>query len=651
MASDRTLGLFRPISRRQFCQGTAVALGASLAPWAHGAALPDAAPGSPEIGPGYYPPSLTGLRGAHSGSFEVAHGLVRAGQRWPGGSDTGEGRFDLVVVGAGLSGLAAAWFYSQQRPAARILVLDNHDDFGGHAKRNEFTVDGQVRIGYGGSQSIDTPSSYSAEAMGLLRGVGIDVQKFHTAFDREFYGRLSLQPGWWLDRANFGVDRLVVGHPFGWGSDGGETGEERERFAREITHAEADRAALLRILTTREDFLGGRTPAEKVAYLRTLSYDDCLRRHLGATGYVLRLVNPITRSYWGVGTDAISAREALFLGFPGFSGLGVDLKRDDPHYGLEKNEPYIFHFPDGNAGIARLLVRALVPGAAPGDRMEDSVTARFDYTALDRPDNPVKIRLNATVVHAAHVGARRGLAGAERVGVRYVKGGTAFNVEASQLIYAGYSAMLPHLFPEFPAQQAEAFATQVKVPLLYASMLLRNWEPFAQLGLNSVRFPGGLMDQMSLDFPVSLGDYAFAASPADPMIVHWVYVPAEPHQGLDARTQNRLGRQKMLGLAFTDYERAIRQQAGAALSAGGFDPARDILAITVNRWPHGYAYEYNDLFDPPGYNRYNGPHVTARQPFGRVSIAGSDAEAFAYVNGAIDAAWRAVEERLGSRHA
>lgn len=647
MASDRDLGLGRPISRRQFCQGTAVALGGSLAPWAQADFLRGTAPGSPEVTAGYYPPELTGLRGSHPGSFEIAHALVHEGRRWASGWDTGEGRFDLIVIGGGISGLAAAWFYRRHKPGARILVLDNHDDFGGHAKRNEFTVDGSIRIGYGGSQSIDTPSSYSVEAMDLLRGIGIDVQKFHAAFDDALYRDIGLQPSWWLDRANFGVDRLVVGSPFGWGSSGKATAAERERFAREITHAEADRAALLRILTTNEDFLAGRTPAGKVAYLRTLSYDECLRRHFGATEYVVRLVNPITRSYWGIGTDALSAREAMFLGLPGFDGLGVDLARDDPYYGLEKNEPYIFHFPDGNAGIARLLVRALVPAAAPGETMEDSVTARFDYTALDRPENPVRIRLNATVVHALHLGQEVGVAGADRVGVRYVKGGVAHDVEASHVIYAGYAAMLPHIFPEFPPAQAAAFATQVKVPLLYANMLLRDWQPFARLGINSVRFPGGLMDQLTLDFPVSLGDYRFAQSPAEPMIVHWVYVPTEPHQGLDARTQNRLGRQKMLALAFEDYERAMRQQSGDALSAGGFDPARDILGITVNRWPHGYAYEYNDLYDPPDHGRHFGPHVAARQAFGRISIAGSDAEAFAYVNGAIDAAWRAVQERLG----
>jgi spermidine dehydrogenase len=177
-------------------------------------------------------------------------------------------------------------------------------------------------------------------------------------------------------------------------------------------------------------------------------------------------------------------------------------------------------------------------------------------------------------------------------------------------------------------------------------MLVRNWEAFARLGINGVRFPGGLMDSVVLDFPVSMGGYEFAKTPADPMILHWTYVPTEPGKGLDARTQNKVGRGKMLSLSFEDYERAMRNQAADALAAGGFDPARDILAITVNRWPHGYAYEYNDLFDPPQYNRYNGPHIAARQPFGRISIAGSDAEAYAYVNGAIDAAWRAVNEQL-----
>jgi len=651
---DKKLGMDRPINRRQFVQGSAVALGASLLPWAHAAGPNGGFSGSPEISReisreisgAYYPPALQGLRGAHAGAFETAHGVAREGQRWTSGTDTGEGEFDLVIVGAGISGLSAAWFYRQKQPNARILILDNHDDFGGHAKRNEYTLEsGQQMIGYGGSQSIDTPSSYSPEALGLLRGIGIDVQKFYQAYDRELYSKLELKTAWWLDQQNFGADRLVKDVPLGWTATGEETEEQLRHFAEQVSGKPEDVEIWLRIFTTEEDFLVGKSPAEKVAYLRTLSYTDYLRQYLHASDSVLKLFYSLSSGLWGCGLDALSAREAMSLGFPGFDGLGVDLDRDDPYQKPEKDEPYIFHFPDGNAGIARLLVRQLIPGSAPGNSMEDIVTARLDYTALDRPDQPVNVRLNSTVVLMQHSGGDPD--SAQSVAVRYVKAGFAHDVRARQVIFAGYSSLLPHICPEFPAAQAQAFATQVKVPLLYANMLVRNWQPFVKLGVNGIRFPGGLMDSVVLDFPVSLGDYQFPGSPDQPAILHWTYVPIFPGQGLDARSQNRLGRQKMLELGFEDYERAMRQQAGDALAAGGFDPARDVLGITVNRWPHGYAYEYNDLVDPPDWNRYKGPHIEARQPFGRISIAGSDAEAFAYVNGAIDAAWRAVSERLG----
>ena len=645
MTSDRDLGMCRRISRRQFVQGTSVALGASLAPWAQASDFR----GSPEITAGYYPPGMTGLRGSHVGSFETAHALVHQGRRWDSGTDTGEGQFDLVVVGAGISGLAAAWFYRREKPGARVLILDNHGEFGGHATRNEFTYEGKTYIGYGGSQSIDTPSSYSAEAIGLLRSLGIEVERFYQAFDRQLYSQLGLQSGYWLDREHFGVDRLVRGSPIGWGRQGDKTPEELKRFADDTTTSEEDSKIFFRLLTAEDDFLQGKTPAEKFQYLRSISYDDYLRNNFELSDYLIRIINRLPSGLWGVGTDGISARECMYLGLPGFAGLGLDPQKDDPYYGEHRDEPYIFHFPDGNAGITRLLVRQLLPSVAQGKTMEDIVQAPFDYTELDRPNHGLRIRLNSTAVRIVHRGpSGGGLAGAESVDVRYVKDGVAHDVNTRQLIFAGYSSMIPHVCPEFPASQAEAFTTQVKIPLLYANMLVRNWEAFTSLGVNRVYFPGGLMNSVALDFPVSMGGYEFSKSPAEPMILHWDYFPTLPGKGLDARTQNKLGRQKMLGLSFEDYERAMRSQAGDALAGGGFDPARDILGITVNRWPHGYAYEYNDLVDPPDFNRYKGPHIQARQPFGRISIAGSDAEALAYVNGAVDSAWRAVQERLAA---
>jgi spermidine dehydrogenase len=634
MATDKELGLDRPISRRQFCQGSAVAVGASLVPWAHASGFS----GSPELTSSSYPPALTGLRGAHAGSYETAHALAREGKRWGTGTDTGEGDFDLLVVGGGVSGLSAAWFYRQKHPAARILVIDNHDDFGGHAKRNEFALDGQTIIAYGGSQSIDTPSAYSPQALGLLEGLGIDTKVFYKAFDQEFYSSRGMKGAFWLDKETFSVDRLVKGNPLYYGGYENSS-EDINRFAREITTNAEDQETFLRILNGREDYLPDKSPAEKVVYLRTLSYDDYLRRYPGASQYLINLINPLTKGYWGIGTDGLSAREAMSMGLPGFAGLGVDLERDDPYYKPGRDEPYIFHCPDGNAGITRLLVRQLVPGIAPGSTMQDQVTAPFDYSLLDRPENLVKIRLNATVVNVQHQG---NLSTARKVAVRYVKDGVAHEVQAKNVVYAAYSAMLPSVCPEFPQEQADQFAKLVKIPLLYTNVLLRNWRAFDELGINRIRYPGGLFGSAVLDFPVSMGGYEFSKSPDDPIVVHMTYVPSDPGKGLDARTQNRLGRHTMMQLGFEDYERAIRKQLGDSLAAGGFDPARDIAAVTVNRWPHGYAYEYNDLYDPPEWDRYQGPHLAARKPFGRVSIANSDSEAFAYIDGAIDAAYRAV---------
>ena len=113
------------------------------------------------LGADYYPPALTGMRGTHDGAFEVAHAVAREGKRFqPPGSQTDD-TYDLVVLGGGLSGLAAAWHFREAAGLdASILILDNHDDFGGHAKQVEFNVDGRRLISYGGSQTVDGPSGF-----------------------------------------------------------------------------------------------------------------------------------------------------------------------------------------------------------------------------------------------------------------------------------------------------------------------------------------------------------------------------------------------------------------------------------------------------------------------------------------------------------
>jgi spermidine dehydrogenase len=176
---------------------------------------------------------------------------------------------------------------------------------------------------------------------------------------------------------------------------------------------------------------------------------------------------------------------------------------------------------------------------------------------------------------------------------------------------------------------------------VYINVALKNWRAFDKLGVGNVTaVQPELMHSFGLDFPVSMGGYQFAQNPEQPIIVHGTYVPALPDSGLTAIEQHKRGRGQLYEMAFADFEKKIVSQMSGALSGGGFDAERDIAGITVNRWPHGYAYEYNELFDDPSFGPDKGPHIAARAQLGRISSA------YAYVDGAIDAADRAVNEQL-----
>jgi len=617
------------ITRRDFLNGVAMstAAGASLSPFELLAAAADS---------GVYPPALTGLRGNHPGSFEVAHAVARAGASFERPAKPTEGEYDLVVVGGGLSGLAAAFYFRQRYGQdAQILILDNHDDFGGHAKRNEFEVDGEILIGYGGSQSIDTPSSYSTAAGQLLRDVGIDTQRFYEHFDQEFFRERNMGRGIYFSADAYGQDVTVPAVTRGFFSS---APEDPQAVVARYPITDGERRALLDLLQTETDYLSELSREDKIDRLRRTSYRDFLLHTVGVPEAVYLLFRDSITGLWGVGWDALSALEALRMEMPGTAHLNVGELPDTSH---GEDEPYIFHFPDGNAGVARAIVRALIPAAVPGTTMEDLVTARVDYAALDQADADVRIRLNSTAVDVRHASDGR------HVDVTYVSGPSNYRVRGKHVVLAGNNNLIPHICPDLPAAQAEAMSYASKVPLVYISVAVRNWRALAELGFRSISIPRArLMQSFGMDFPVSMGGYDFAEQPDQPAILHGTYVPTLPDQGLSAREQHTAGRGMLLEKTFADYETAIIDQLQGALAPGGFDAQRDVAGITVNRWPHGYAYEYNDLSDPAGWSPTNGPHVRGRAQIGRISIANSDASAFAYVNGAFDAADRAVNEQL-----
>jgi spermidine dehydrogenase len=659
---ERDLGMGCPISRRDFLNGVAVTVGASLL----GAGMPAHAAdhdpmaaalnsekgadpsaqeyflskGISEKDPQYYPPGLDNMiRGENPGSFEAMH-LLRDHDFWSNSGsiiDTHES-YDLVVIGAGISGLAAAYFFRQHAGAdARILILDNQDDFGGDAKRNEFHApDGRLLLGYAGTQSIEAPGSYSPQAIGLLRDLGIDVQRFYKDYDRTLYSSHGLRPAVFFDLETFGVDRLLPGASVLVEADSEPV---PVGLVAQMPIAPEARRDLVRLRDESINYLPGLNAEQLRAKLIKTSYKDFLLQHAKAHPDIVKLFQQAPHDLYCVGIDAVSALSCHYMGYPGFKGIPLP----ERHGG--KEEPYIFHFPDGNASIARLLVRSLVPGSAPGHTMEDIVTAKMDYTRLDRPENRVRIRLNSTGVRARNIGGRPGdPEGAKEVDVAYFRQGKLHRVRGSFCVMGCFNCVVPYLCPEMPAWQKEALAYAVKEPLIYTNVQIRNWTAFQKLGINAIYCPGGYFSNIDLDFPVSIGDYKFPSSPEDSCILHVLRTPCKP--GLPCKEQYKAGYWDLYRTPFATFERNVRDLLGRALAGGGFDAARDILAITVNRWPHGYAYEYNSLFEPLGRPESERPCVTGRRPFGRITIANSDSDGHAYTDIAIDQAYRAVQETL-----
>ena len=642
--SDRELGMDREINRRDFLNGASIAIaGAVLAPGASGAQGKEASPapaaspfieGSPSQET-YYPPTRTGMRGSHPGSFEVAHEM-RFGKTWDDAQETGEA-YDLIVVGGGLSGLGAAYYFRKAMPEARVLVLDNHDDFGGHAKRNEHVVDGRQIIGYGGTTYIT--GAYTYEGLELLHDIGLDAEEYGRTNEGSDYdaNKGGLGSAVFFDEETFGVDRLVVGEP---GSDESEGWTE---WLRKTPLSDRVRSDIARLYETQEDYFPGLSVEEKMARLRKMSYQDYLLNVVGVHPDVITFFKRRAPDANGAaGIDTLSGWAAFrYSGLPGLQGLGLgEPPPRDGFPGLEN--PFDgMHFPDGNAGIARLLVRWLIPGSLPGHTMNDSVPTRVRYSTLDRAANDVNIRLNSTVVNARHVGER---GQANEVEVTYVQDGQAHRVRGGTCVMACYNSVIPYLCPDLPEDQKEHLHMAVRRPFVATNVVVRDWQAFERLGVAQIHCPGFYFEDFRLDsYTNSFGEYQTGQSPDEPVVVTLWASPIAP--GLPVRDQWRAAREEMLTTSFETLERNIRDQMARALGEGGFDPARDIEAIFVNRWPHGYAGAGNDLFDPDwGYDE--APWVLGRKRFGRIAIANSDAAATCLTQAAFDQAHRAVQELI-----
>ena len=634
------LGMDRRITRRDFLNGVAAGVGTTLVVMQNGepaiaqqpAAVPAAVSGSD-----YYPPTRAGLRGSHPGSFETAH-RVRDGayRTFPSiDVDTRE-VYDLVIVGGGISGMATAFFFQNALGTdKKILILDNHDDVGGHAKRNEFHYNGRLFLGVGGTLGIASNYPYSYQAKALIKEIGIRVDSYSQYVNAGLFKSLGLTRGTFFDKEHFGEDRLVTGEGSIPWSD----------FFAKTPMSDQAKKDLTRLYTTKTDYLPGLTQDEKRARLSKISYQEYLLKIANVSPDALPYFNG--RGYRNnMRVDTVPALVAAFRGAAGFDGLGLTLDRSF------KESSYAFHFPDGGASVARLLCKKIVPRSFDGAQNQETiVTARLQYDRLDEAESSVRIRLNSTVVRVQHEGKPDIVNYAEGgihepstlVRVAYLKDGKVHGVRGRNCILACYNSIVRFLVPELPDVQKESLAYPAKVPLVYSSVFIRNWKAFAKLGVQTVGAPNMWHTSVGLDQPVSIGEYQFAKSPDEPTVLHLSANPNKP--GLPRKQQHKAGWHQLLQTSWEQVELETRRQLARILGPGGFDPAADILGITVNRWPHGYAYTYDSLGDPdvPEEQR---PHVLGRQPFGRIAIANSDAGAAAFMNEAIDQGRRAVDELI-----
>lgn len=635
------------ISRRDFLNGTLIGAGGILIA-ANGSIRPAIAIEAEAVplpaGAPYYPPSLTGMRGSHPGSFERAHELAREGRDdWGGVVETGE-EYDLIVVGGGASGLAAAYFFQDKyEDNAKVLVLDNHDDFGGHAKRNEFESGGKMRMTYGGSQGFDNIDNWPDEMWELLDELGIDLNDFEKEhYDNDWFKRHGLKGGVYLDAKTWGKDHII---PADLGDmapvmPGLLEGDKNYQtlFADSPMPKEA-RDELVKLYTEP----GGNSIAERLDEM-DLEFDDYPYEKFLKSFWGIK--NPATFSFLrklptdenGVGTDTLSLSEGISAGLPGTVRLAefnnLSIKRDPDNAG------YVHHFPDGNAGFCRVIVRAMIPEVAPGTTAEDVVLAKFDYSMLDDPENDTRIRLNSTVIEVKHDGA---IDEAQSVSVTYIRDGKPHRAKAKRVVLACWNMIIPHICPSLPEKQKEALALNVKIPYIFANVMVKNWQAIKKSGIGAAYCPTSFYHLLQTEYPVNMGGYLPTEDPSEPMPITLIRVPVPEEKGMPPRDQFREGRNEILATEFTDYETEVKDQLNGMFGAYGFNADSDIESLTLNRWSHGYSYAYFNLFDK-GMSTSKGPHITAREPFGLVTIANSDSGADSWLDVGVMQALRAVNE-------
>jgi spermidine dehydrogenase len=625
--TDKALGLESDITRRDFLNSTLLASGGLLLSSASPAQIlaqksSDAATNGDWTGYG-------GI-GDYANSNGNTRHVLEAGHQIRDGNfetlpasviDTGE-IYDCVIVGGGISGLAAALIFRQLAGREKTcLVLDNHPIFGGEAKRNEFLVDGHRLVAHQGSAlfQVKYPHSFITrfyESIGL-KTLRLEYQKWagsepEIALAKSPY--LGSEPFGMFFGAKFGqAQGMWLTDPWGKKLEGAPIpAKTRDELLR---YQSAD-AASDHIPQYRGDAISRR--------LDTITLEQHLMERHGISRETVRTFLADEGGGFGLGPDALSGYTAY-----AFDGLGA----------FEEDSTQMF--PDGNASIARLIVKTLLPETISGDASVEGVFRnRVNFGALDRAGTATRIRLGSTAVWVKHDGDP---AKSESVTVAYTREGKTYRVKARSVVMAGGSWTTKHIVRDLTDDRREAYAQFYRSPCMVANVAVRNWRFLYKMGISGCQWFEGLGSYIQLRKLALCGIEAPTIGPDSPVVMTIKVLYSRP--GHSAEDQGHIGRAEMISTTFREYERQIRQQLTDMFAGSGFDASRDIAGIILNRWGHAYAspapgfYFGKEGNPPPG-------ELLRAAPFGRIAFANVDLSGMPDHKSSILEGKRAVEQLL-----
>ena len=616
---SRLLGLDTPITRRDFLGATLIGSGAVLL----GCPAPSRAQGLPPEWNGYagvgdYARSNGNVASVVNAAHGIRDGLYEAKIAEAAPLDES---YDLIIVGGGFSGIIAAYEFHKARPNGRCLVLDNHPIFGGEAKQNQMSVDGVMLTGPQGSNGTVIPrpdNTYSHLAklwddVGLPRdfefenptGVGAHLKFAPDHYEPMYWSEDSVSLGYFFDTP-FAQKRAWVVDPW---SDG----------LRRAPLADAIRDSWLKWKHSPKLTRGDEEATDR--WLDSMTYGDLIVKEMGLSKDVFRLSDPLAATAdYAVSSDAISAYGAKLLGLPGTDVVADYSAKFRGNLGSAK--PKIsddaFSFPGGNAAILRHIVKSLIPESITGtNSFKDVLYAPIDFAALDRSANHTRIRLNSTVVAVRHDAAP---ASSKRVDVTYAINGQLKRVSAKAAILASGGWVTRHIVKDLPPAYTQAYAQFHHGPILVVNVAVRNWRPFAKLGITCAHWFDGFGFFVNVRQPLVVRGVPVPLDPSKPAMLT-MYV-GFPQAGVPLDVQTAAARGMLFATSYAEFELKVRRQLQNLFGEAGFDAKRDIAGIIINRWGHAYISPQPGFYfgapDRPA------PLEVIRKPYGRIAFGHSE---------------------------